>query len=62
MPRVSASWDGSVVAWASNFGCNASGYADIYSILVDTPPPAAAVADRVTAPMMMRESPLRPTS
>ena len=29
-PRVSASWDGSVVTWASNMGYNGSGYADIY--------------------------------
>ena len=33
---MSASWDGTYVAWASNFGLNASGYADIYTIRVDT--------------------------
>jgi hypothetical protein len=35
-PRVSASWDGGFVAWASNMGLDQSGYADIYSIRVDT--------------------------
>jgi hypothetical protein len=35
-PRVSASWDGSVVAWASNFGDSSGGYVDIYSIRVPT--------------------------
>jgi hypothetical protein len=29
-PRVSASWDGSVVTWASNMGYSGNGYADIY--------------------------------
>jgi hypothetical protein len=32
-PRVSSSWDGSVVLWNSNFNTNSpSGYADIYAI------------------------------
>jgi hypothetical protein len=31
-PRVSASWDGTVVSWVSNFGYSANGYADVYSI------------------------------
>jgi hypothetical protein len=35
-PRVSASWDGSVVTWASNMGYSGSGYADIYSARIDT--------------------------
>jgi hypothetical protein len=30
-PRVSASWDGSVVTWASNMGYSGDGYADIYA-------------------------------
>jgi hypothetical protein len=30
-PRVSVSWDGSVVTWASNMGYGGSGYADIYA-------------------------------
>ena len=30
-PRVSASWDGSVVTWASNMGYSGTGYADIYA-------------------------------
>jgi hypothetical protein len=50
-PRVSASWDGSVVTWASNMGYGANGYADIYAARIEgatsgggtggtTPPPA----------------------
>jgi hypothetical protein len=35
-PRVSASWDGGFVAWASNMGLSQGGYADIYSIRVET--------------------------
>jgi hypothetical protein len=31
-PRVSVSWDGARVAWASNFGYNSPDYADIYAI------------------------------
>ena len=31
-PRVSASWDGTLVSWVSNFGYSADGYADVYSI------------------------------
>jgi hypothetical protein len=31
-PRVSASWDGTLVSWVSNFGYSANGYADVYSI------------------------------
>ena len=31
-PRVSASWDGTLVSWVSNFGYSAEGYADLYSI------------------------------
>jgi hypothetical protein len=42
-PRVSASWDGSLVTFASNFGYNGNGYVDIYALRVDTggttPPP-----------------------
>jgi hypothetical protein len=34
-PRVSASFDGSVVTWASNFGYSGNGYVDIYAFLVD---------------------------
>ncbi len=43
-PRVSAGWDGTRVAWASNFGYNSPGYGDIYTILVgsaDLPPTGA---------------------
>jgi hypothetical protein len=49
-PRVNAAWDGSVVAWTSNFGYGGSGYADLYALQVygtapspmppATPPPA----------------------
>jgi hypothetical protein len=35
-PRVSASWDGSLVTWVSNFGYSASGYVDLYAMNVDT--------------------------
>jgi Big-like domain-containing protein len=40
-PRVSVSWDGTRVAWASNFGYNGPDYGDIYSILLGagSPPP-----------------------
>ena len=31
-PRVSVSWDGTRVAWASNFGHDAANYGDIYAI------------------------------
>jgi hypothetical protein len=31
-PRVSVSWDGTRVAWASNFGYDSPDYADIYAI------------------------------
>ncbi|HYE94142.1 MAG TPA: hypothetical protein VEA38_24125 [Terriglobales bacterium] len=40
-PRVSASWDGSFIAWTSNFGHSQSGYADLY--VIDTGVPAASV-------------------
>ena len=33
-PRVSSTWDGSVVAWTSNFGYSGSGYADLYALNV----------------------------
>ena len=51
-PRVSASWDGGKVAWASNFNLNNGfDYADIYSITVptggggggDTTPPTVSI-------------------
>jgi len=35
-PRVSASFDGSVITWASNFGYSGNGYVDIYAIHVGT--------------------------
>jgi hypothetical protein len=41
-PRVSVSWDGMRVAWASNFGYNRADYADIYAIELGSagsPPP-----------------------
>src|SRR6266850_3732848 len=42
MPRVSSSWDGTKVAWASNYGYNAGtvGYADIYVLELPTTNPA----------------------
>ena len=33
-PRVSSTWDGSVVAWTSNFGYSGSGYADLFALNV----------------------------
>jgi hypothetical protein len=56
-PRVSASWTGAKVAWASNFGYGGTDYADIYAIDVagavtsqppppdgdDTTPPSVAI-------------------
>jgi hypothetical protein len=42
-PRVSVSWDGTRVAWASNFGYAGTNYGDIYAIELgaagSTPPP-----------------------
>jgi hypothetical protein len=51
-PRVSATWDGRLVAWTSNFGYNGNGYADLYTGIVDTassggsttPPPPPTVS------------------
>jgi Big-like domain-containing protein len=41
-PRVSVSWDGTRVAWASNFGYAGPNYGDIYSILLaGSPPPVS---------------------
>jgi hypothetical protein len=34
-PRVSTTWDGSVVLWTSNFGYSTDGYADLYAVNVD---------------------------
>lgn len=62
-PRVSASWDGSVVAWASNFGAAVGGYADIYALRVDggppppPPPPPPAPSD-TTPPSVVVTWPL----
>jgi hypothetical protein len=33
-PRVSSTWDGSVVAWTSNFGYSGNGYADLFALNV----------------------------
>jgi hypothetical protein len=50
-PRVSVSWDGMRVAWASNFGYNRADYADIYSIaLGSTPPPPGSPTVSFTNP------------
>lgn len=39
-PKVSASWDGGRVVWQSNFGYQATGYADLYALNVsDTTAP-----------------------
>jgi hypothetical protein len=54
-PRPSASWDGSLVTWVSNFGHSVEGYADLYAItIVDTeptdPPPPLPLAVTFTTP------------
>jgi hypothetical protein len=52
-PRVNASWDGTRVAWSSNFGLNSPDYSDIYSIVVatgSTPPPPTALTVGFTNP------------
>ncbi|HUF92412.1 MAG TPA: Ig-like domain-containing protein, partial [Candidatus Limnocylindria bacterium] len=53
-PRVSAGWDGTRVAWASNFGYNGSNYGDIYAIAVDSsgsePPPPGTPTVTFTNP------------
>jgi hypothetical protein len=41
-PRVSVSWDGTRIAWVSNFGYSAEEYADVYAMAVN--PPAAGTA------------------
>jgi len=54
MPRVSTSWDGSLVMWASNFDSSApKGYADLYAIpspLGASSSPAAPTNLRVVPP------------
>jgi hypothetical protein len=57
-PRVSATWDGSVVLWTSNFGYSSTDYADLYAINVSTGASASAPAP-APAPTT---SPLAPTS
>jgi len=56
-PRVSSSWDGSMVFWTSNFGHSQNGYSDLY--VVETgldgsggtpPPPPATLAASFSAP------------
>ena len=54
-PRPSASWDGSLVTWVSNFGHSAEGYADLYAIGMaepgsTDPPPGTPLAVSFTAP------------
>ena len=49
MPRVSVSWDGSLVTWTSNMGLDSNGYADLYAMRVGDgapapPPPPSVVA------------------
>lgn len=45
-PKVSASWDGTVVAWQSNYGFQSGHYADIYAIS----PGAAGTPSAPTVP------------
>jgi hypothetical protein len=61
-PRPSASWDGSLVTWVSNFGHSAHLYADLYAITIDSdtpeptpppppPPPPAPLSLSFTTPV-----------
>lgn len=52
-PRVSATWDGAKVAWASNFGYAGGDYADIYSIDVS----GAGGGDDTTRPTLKITAP-----
>jgi len=53
MPRVSTSWDGSVVMWASNFNDNTPvGYADLYAIQSPLGPQVPPVG--MSAPQNLR--------
>src|SRR5688572_27000710 len=50
-PRVSASWDGTRVAWASNFGYDGTNYGDIYAVeLASTPEPPGTPSVSFTNP------------
>jgi hypothetical protein len=58
-PRPSASWDGSLVTWVSNFGHYSNGYADLYAIRIDgaateppppPPPPPSSLSVSFTNP------------
>lgn len=55
-PRVSATWDGRIVAWASNFGYDDTGYADIYALSVSavssTPTPVGGTGGGTTSPAL----------
>jgi hypothetical protein len=48
-PRVSSTWDGSVVLWTSNFGYNGLAYADLYAINVASDGAATAGLVNVAA-------------
>jgi hypothetical protein len=74
-PRVSVSWDGTRVAWASNFGYAGTNYGDIYSILLSSSPPTgspavsftnpaagATVSGTVTVTMAASDAPMNPAS
>jgi Bacterial Ig domain len=49
-PRVSVSWDGTRVGWASNFGYAGADYGDIYMVHLDSagPPPPPPVSPTVS--------------
>src|SRR5262249_57939951 len=50
-PRVSTAWDGSKVAWASNFGYGGStGYGDIYITDIGAPAPPPPPPPTATTP------------
>jgi hypothetical protein len=51
-PRVSVSWDGTRVAWASNFGYSSVDYADIYAIQVGSAGTTAIIPGTPTVSFM----------
>jgi hypothetical protein len=58
-PRVSSTWDGSVVLWTSNFGHDSDGYADLYAVNVAGA--GGATSDGGTSTPSPSPSPSAPT-
>jgi Bacterial Ig domain len=59
-PRVSASWDGRLVAWTSNFGYSGNGYADLYALTVDGS--GATSTGSTTPTLSVAPTPAAPTA